>query len=46
MLNDMEKCWICERYIYSLFFWSKTTGKVATEDQEGMEEEELAQKVE
>jgi hypothetical protein len=32
MLNDSEKCWICERHIYCVFFWSKNSGQQASED--------------
>jgi len=42
LLDANEKCWICENYIYCLFFWSKNTGKAMTEELAGMEEEELA----
>jgi hypothetical protein len=42
MINEHEKCWICENYIYCLFFWNVRTGREAEDDQNGMEEEELA----
>ena len=29
MVDDTEKCWICENHVYTLFFWSRKTGNIA-----------------
>ena len=29
MLGESEKCWICENYVYCLFFWNLRVGKEA-----------------
>jgi hypothetical protein len=45
MLEPNEKCWVCENYIYTVFFWSTSTGWATQDLDNGMEEEEIVQQV-
>ena len=32
LLKPSENCWICDDWVYTLFFWSKKSGRRADDD--------------
>jgi hypothetical protein len=37
LVEDEDCCWICDNRIFTLFFWSETTGQKAIEKQSEQE---------
>ena len=33
VVSEEEKCWICDNYVYTLFFWSRKSGNIANEEE-------------